>query len=485
MAFLLPSWFQKRALRYALSRLDFLETDDLDLDKLGISLGQRSVIELKDVGIQVAKLVERVSLPTAITIKSARVALVRLTIPADLIRSGIEVEISGIDVRVEVADGSGQHQSRSPSKKDKANRPRIGSPQIHDPGGNDLPTTEDLAKSFLLSEPAAERDELEAAIEFKSQYLQNPGTSSYGQGEDDLGLGAPNGVSLPTFVADFFNGIVNRLSMKVNDIRISVAFTSIHNDFGSQPIYLVLKLQALQVDSSQPASEDNDAHPSERTIDARGLEILLVADSQLIHTSSRLSSPKLSRAPTQKSAGTSDLDEDLDVSPDVGRRKPMPLMSPPQSDESFPSPDSRSSSPSTTAPFSFASHDDNSPKSQGSDDAYMDAQDSKQLAARGAISDTGIDNRAHAEELVRLHSLEAPPSDGSESSRPQRDDLTQSRVFTHDEAESMYMSAISGAGSNQQVSREAMPGAWGTWDEGATSKSHPIDTSLLNHNPKI
>lgn len=53
MAFFLPSYFQKRLLRYALTRLEFVNTDDLDLDKLGVTLGQRSVIELKDVGLRI------------------------------------------------------------------------------------------------------------------------------------------------------------------------------------------------------------------------------------------------------------------------------------------------------------------------------------------------------------------------------------------------------------------------------------------------
>jgi autophagy-related protein 2 len=53
MAYFLPSYVQKRALRYALTYLDFLETDDLDLDKLGVTIGRRNVIELKDVGFRI------------------------------------------------------------------------------------------------------------------------------------------------------------------------------------------------------------------------------------------------------------------------------------------------------------------------------------------------------------------------------------------------------------------------------------------------
>lgn len=51
MAYLLPSFFQKRILRYALSRLELLDTDALDLEKLDIEWGRRSTVELRDVGI--------------------------------------------------------------------------------------------------------------------------------------------------------------------------------------------------------------------------------------------------------------------------------------------------------------------------------------------------------------------------------------------------------------------------------------------------
>ena len=51
MAFFLPSFFQKRILRYALSRLDLIDTDALDLGKLDIVWGRTSIVELRDVGV--------------------------------------------------------------------------------------------------------------------------------------------------------------------------------------------------------------------------------------------------------------------------------------------------------------------------------------------------------------------------------------------------------------------------------------------------
>lgn len=48
----MPSFFQKRLLKYALSRLGLVDTEALDPDNLGIRWGQRSTIELKDIGLK-------------------------------------------------------------------------------------------------------------------------------------------------------------------------------------------------------------------------------------------------------------------------------------------------------------------------------------------------------------------------------------------------------------------------------------------------
>ena len=52
MGSFLPSFFQKRILRYGLSRIDLLDTDKLDLDRLDIVWGKRSTVELRDVGLK-------------------------------------------------------------------------------------------------------------------------------------------------------------------------------------------------------------------------------------------------------------------------------------------------------------------------------------------------------------------------------------------------------------------------------------------------
>ena len=52
MAYFIPLGIQKRLLRYALSKLELLNTDQLDLEKLDIALGKNSTVSLKNVEIK-------------------------------------------------------------------------------------------------------------------------------------------------------------------------------------------------------------------------------------------------------------------------------------------------------------------------------------------------------------------------------------------------------------------------------------------------
>jgi len=52
MSYFIPSSLQKRLLRYALSRLEVLDTDALNLERLDIEWGRKSSVELKDVALR-------------------------------------------------------------------------------------------------------------------------------------------------------------------------------------------------------------------------------------------------------------------------------------------------------------------------------------------------------------------------------------------------------------------------------------------------
>ncbi len=45
------SLLPKRLLRFALSRLDFLDTEALDLENLDLAVGRNTILEFRDVGL--------------------------------------------------------------------------------------------------------------------------------------------------------------------------------------------------------------------------------------------------------------------------------------------------------------------------------------------------------------------------------------------------------------------------------------------------
>lgn len=477
MAFLIPSYFQKRLLRYALSRLDFLETEDLDLENLGITFGQRSIIELKDIGIRVGKLEETIPLPEVILLKSARIKLLRLTIPADLNRSGIEIEILGVDVQIHLKDVEPKQPSRShrqtptPSRQEKVDRQRIASPPIHDPGGASMPTSENLAVSFLQSEPVEEKRELQAAIESQSFYLQESGMLDRSAG-GGTGLGAPGGVSLPTFVADFFQGVADRLSVRIQDVRLT-AELRVHKQETAMgdSVRAVLKLGSLEISGLNLKGQDTERPESKRKIEVRDLEILLMSDSGLLQPVSTVSSPRLNRGQTQKGSAISDSSSALAIEQlnQIEQTLGMPtILSQISSGPPMGLSSSSKGSSGDVADFASVSDLDSTTSELLADAATARSQSPLSSSAADLYSVAveeqdvfhEIDNRAHAEEMVRTQSLARSSTNQSTSGRTDAEDLSQSRYFTHDEAKSMYMSAIGGDEPENQSAVGAIPGAW-------------------------
>jgi len=250
MSYFVPSFFQKRILRYALSRLDLLDTEALDLDRLDISWGKKSTIELRDVGVHTKKLAALLELPRSLAIVSAQILILRLTVPTDLNKSGILVEAQDVNVQIN-ADFEEQEKGRTNHPKPprgyqercsrgvKADRPRSTPTDVHDPGGpklyqspivdNDdeesplehLPSTTDLAKSFLQAEPKEKKAELQAAIAHSQNLDESQVSSDDGDELSALGVGSP--ISLPGFLADFLKGVGDRIQLRVKDMALNIS----------------------------------------------------------------------------------------------------------------------------------------------------------------------------------------------------------------------------------------------------------------------
>ena len=162
-------------------------------------------------------------------------------------RSGILVEIEGVEGQIRVLSleehNDREHKTksrRSPkgssAKGENTDRPQSTPPLVHDPGGHSsdqpsagrddhetlphLPTTIDLAQSFLETEPAKERAQIQNALA-KSRYLHDSQISE--AGDDDLSAGIGTGISLPGFVADFLKGVGDRLQLRVKNVQLDLA----------------------------------------------------------------------------------------------------------------------------------------------------------------------------------------------------------------------------------------------------------------------
>ncbi|KAL9022001.1 MAG: hypothetical protein Q9185_000872 [Variospora sp. 1 TL-2023] len=291
MAYLLPSYLQKRILRYALSRLDLLDNDQLNLDNLDIAWGKRSVIELRDVGVQLKKLAALLALPPRFILIKASIRLLRITVPADLYSSGIIAEIDGVEIQLDADTHSEEefdsaelevrkYQLSPAQGRTNTDRPRGLRPQIHDPGGRPsrfrrwtqtgdesvdstvLPTADDLAKSFLQAEPREEKAELQTAV---AQSRQMEESDVLDDSDPKAVVGVGNGLSLPGFLSGFLKGIEERFHLKLRDVKVDILLhIELHPDSSlvtaarnkTEDVTLRLSVQDIEY-SKAPSSHPN------------------------------------------------------------------------------------------------------------------------------------------------------------------------------------------------------------------------------------
>jgi len=562
MAFFLPSFFQKRILRYALSRLELLDTKDLDLENLDIVWGKRSTVELRNIGVHIKKLSCLLQLPPSFILVKARILLLRITVPADIYNSGISIEVDGLSIGVEVRgteDDGGEktkslHRGLSRGRLQKgvkADRPRDSQFHIHDPGGLEdrdeggrlpvqLPTTIDLAKSFLQTEPKEERDHIQSALA-QSQHMSQSDKLSE-SGEEITGFGVGGGISLPGFVAGFLKGVVDRIQLSINnvDVTLTMELEVPSGDSGSnvsqspETVTLQLSIQEVKLEGTPTNisvdSSNDQGHPQldESTeqgasngdlhrILIRNIQGMLISDTSLFPNLSRFSVPpspdlahtgshkKPAPIPTSPSYLPSSIDllgTDRSAFPTESDRHQLETSNLSLvSEVEGASKDAKwkvASGGSLSPGQSFSLGEDQFQSSVPADSFYSDegdAQLSGQLYGnqRSISGSSDADHERYAENdkvLKSQSSTQTGPTDQMErlllfspvrgqdtgQASPQSESLAQSTLFSHDQAESMYMSAMSQALSQPQPTQSAIPGDWGDSDseDGQTGVSREV-----------
>ena len=573
MAYFLPSFFQKRVLRYVLSRLDIIDASALDLEQLDISWGKKSTFDFRDVGLQLEvrhglqpraerfptpclswllltvfqRLTTLLSLPPYFEVHDARVRSLRITIPSDIYSSGISIDIGGVVVKSVLKRHEETDQSRSPWQKRKAgisglakgvkaNRPRDIRSRHYDPGGghdlrgssaSGLPTTEDLAKSYLGAEPPEEKAQLRTAIA-KSQRLDQSQISDDGEETAEEGFGTV--LSLPSFVADFISGVVSRLTVIVKDVEIGVVAQLPGQGARMDELAVKTFVEEIRVQevkdrprkdsSGEDGSRDQEAG-GRRGIKIKGVRGCLLTEEtvfSLFAQPSEANSPVLSQDAAQGK-------RDRDMASSTPHRTAMPSLKPRMANLV-----ATSTGTESTGTFTRSLHAanlrphvdfregqaENLELSQDSllvarsaddpgDSRYEDWEASSQIipsrhdgspesglyrsmssevtenrqnfslddgrqhvlhddrvitSARTSLPGTFENDAKSTQSSPEVYSAASSVSDvqarSYHTSGPE--DLTQSKLFTHEEAESMYMSATSNA--MEPPEENLVPGSW-------------------------
>lgn len=564
-------------------------------------------------------------LPHSLVLLKARISLLRLTVPADLYKSGILVEVEGVDVQLETnlserkdgKDAQLNRRNKNLSRGVKVDQPRSTQSLIHDPGGQtsslssdtdsddasdkeenfeQLPTTADLAQSFLQAEPRREKEGLEAAI-VHSCYLESSQLSEPGEEISSLGVG--NALSLPAFLADFLRGVGDRLQVKVKNVRLDL---DLDLDIPSEPSrehvttyepeVVTIRLSVGNVDLQGISNIESEAdqsfgqtniksnttdEPSRplrqqiRRVSMDDIQVMLVSDASLFANLSRFFTPSSPVATHATSPRRSDSQRLPSTSQSTSTVSSETHESVPSSTQNIISQPITMSSQLPASPvtsdgerFADAEHEDDTGEgldelygSSLGDSRYQDSllaesfysnseDDGKSTDLRKNRSENSqpaivecrdagsrIITRRPAESIqVALGGVEkfqldhdVPPSFptspfqsprkedpfdastganqgqglignlkgldtssqlgrsqaalissdyGRDSVSPLLDDLTQSKIYSHEEAESMYMSAISHASSRHNNEGPSIPGEW---------ESSSLDTERLPSDP--
>ena len=448
--------------------------------------------------------------------------------------SSILVEVEGVSARAalvqsDAGKAAGPNGRRKSTRGVKANRPRSTHPRKHDPGGRHglyssddvLPTAEDLAHSFVDTEPPSEKAKLKATLA-KSQDLGEDQIRDHEDEGSEEGQGVP--LSLPGFVADFLKGVQNRLKVEVRGIQVEVTLkldmTSANPlEYGSAlespTLRLAIGSVSINAVSQYWGSAETPALIGERRIAVRDVQGMIISDASFFAIISQYSGPtspaatlsstfpkRTSRTSPLKSSSTNSSDclatmqstvfesveaglppsepsgsivtprnlhlktnarewlqdskrfsnsasyEDFDnglLSKQVEPKTPLHLEEEDEEDsEGLTMSDFLEQEPPDQATDSYQ------PMLEGLTSEHDSVSVTTQRTGLGVkrhedLQTYQYESRRDSRSKSRLSSESSFHSRTQNSSSTQLEDLTQSKMFSHDEAESMYMSATSHA----------------------------------------
>ncbi|KAI1140549.1 hypothetical protein F5Y05DRAFT_378801 [Hypoxylon sp. FL0543] len=489
----------KRLLRYTLSKLDYFDTDALDIDNLDFTMGVNNVFTLQDVGVKLQKLEQLLQLPPSFEVQKAKVLLLRISVPSAFYTSPITVEVDGIEIKLKLTsrDDSPVTGAKGAARGER----RPGSSEEGDP----VPHAIDLAQSFLETQPSKEKADLQAALEAETQDLGASVTSSEDGSDEDYPLGTGQPLSLPTFLADFLQGILDRVQLSIKGVtfHLDVEVPLEPNSTVSELVTFQLAIDEVNVEGVTTVADETIADgeskvvhkEGKRHVGLNGIRASLISEANVFSNLARspsIPSPSTNSPPATRQQAASEESISPAISASEWRSNTDDLAQSQyhqhlmDSEDAFNIPydlggsneeqdeDTRSapSTPRALAP-QFAPHDesDSVPFLHTAQSTINPPPQPWSSSTRIAHSEPALEHeqRWGKSSIESPQSTEERPPDSavSDGANSLGEDLARSHLFSHEEAESMYMSAFSHAASSQ-VS-QGIPAMPGTWDSELSS----------------
>jgi autophagy-related protein 2 len=412
----------------------------------------------------------------------------------DFYTSPITAEVDGVDVRLKISSKPDTEDSSRKKGKSKDSSGVVPSPA-------------DLAQSFLEAQPSSEKKQLEEAIAAETQDLgASVAVSDSGSDDDGLAYGTGEGLSLPAFLTDFLQAVIDRIQVVIRGVnfQLDVELPVDTNTNAPELVTFELAIEAVNVEGVTAPILDEDHQstkiaPKEgkRHVALENIRGFLISEANVFSTLARSpsmpsslasQSPVLtdhqrafSRQPTAmdlamtSSSSSSSSDHSISDS-EILAQSQYALQ---DSEDAFDIPydfgsQGEEHAPDEEPPSSFSTprasiYQDFAPRPPSKDYARSEIVQPETAPWGSLTREAQSVPFLHPPEETRLLQLRTP-SPGleverdlqSEGSTSSGDDLTQSHLYSHEDAESMYMSAFSAADSVRF--RGSMPGAWDTED---------------------
>jgi autophagy-related protein 2 len=425
----------------------------------------------------------------------------RIDVPAQFWSGATHIQVKGVEVDLKLTKEGGNTAKTPPKSPKSGHSTTLGGTSDDDI----LPTIKEVAKEFLEAEPEEERQEIEAAIQ--SQSVTNIDESTSEASVEDLTLGTGFPLSAYSYIEGAIRGIIDRLEVSIEDVTFVVHFDAqVESGEDEVESSLRFRLEELEVEGLT-SRISGQSRRGKRSVKLRQIHADLTSSSALFASLQRISSfpsrsttqssPAISReirspSPVSQmsssvhqstastmlkdngdhSANPSTLSQlntgELGSTPSGNRNESYLDLQTRQDDRFADASDEEDEDHRflMSSQLDFGKHASSSKRDTGEvfpfDMDVSGMQRSKiSTSSSSERPNTSIHQSMRSEhgtsdsvlkesnflEGLKLHAsaprLDASHSNSSSGSSSVGEDLSESRFFTHEEAQSMYQSAMS------------------------------------------